>query len=84
MAKFGYRDAFATISSTIAQASCGQQNGNREIRSLCDLSRELDFAAAALLETERRSCAIQDGDTIIEGALEFHRQRSMESQAVSV
>lgn len=56
------------------------------VASRCDLSRELDFAAATLVETDRLSHAVQGGVTRIEGAPEFHlwsrgTRTSTESQA---
>lgn len=58
-----------------AGASRGQQNGNSELRTLCDISHGLDPMIMSLVETERLSYAVQGGDTRIESALELLGRR---------
>ena len=63
------------------EASCGQQNGNWNIRLLCDLSCELESSAALLIEIEHLSYAVYGGDTRSERALEFNGQWSTKSSS---
>lgn len=72
----GFAFCIGSEPGMLLQASRGQQNGNSDLCTLCDDSRDLDLIAMSLVETERLSYAIQGGDIRIQSALELLGRRS--------
>lgn len=72
----GFAFCIGSEPGMLLQASRGQQNGNSDLCTLRDDSRDLDPIAMSLVETEGLIHAVRGGDMRIESALELLGRRS--------